>query len=218
MRWILSIVALVSVAAIADQVQIEKAITGINPIIQIESVKPVDDTPFFEVTLKTGERIYTDANGSHFVAGDLYRVGIGGLKNLTDIGRRADRQELLAQLDESKLVVGVATASCGESSSASCAAAQGVAVGQRALAVAQIELHRPCVSVGRAIEQAQEDVKSEAKFAITSATKNYEMVKDFLLPEAALMDDKRQTRAMEFKMANGDIAMINGVRYLALCP
>ena len=104
MRWILSIVALVSVAAVADQVQIEKAITGINPIIQIESVKPVDDTPFFEVTLKNGERIYTDANGSHFVAGDLYRVGIGGLKNLTDIGRRADRQELLAQLDESKLV------------------------------------------------------------------------------------------------------------------
>ena len=104
MRWILSIVALVSVAAISDQAEIEKAITGINPMIQIESVKPVDDTPFFEVTLKTGERIYTDSNGSHFVAGDLYQVGSGGVKNLTDIGRRADRQELLAQLDESTLV------------------------------------------------------------------------------------------------------------------
>ena len=80
MRWILSIIALVSMAAIADQVQIEKAITGINPIIQIESVKPVDDTPFFEVTLKTGERIYTDAKGSHFVAGDLYQVGSVGVK------------------------------------------------------------------------------------------------------------------------------------------
>ena len=49
MRWILSIIALVSMAAIADQAQIEKAITGINPMIQIESVRPVDDTPFFEV-------------------------------------------------------------------------------------------------------------------------------------------------------------------------
>ena len=97
--------ALVSVkTAIADQAQIEKAITGINPMIQIESVKPVDDTPFFEVTLKTGERIYTDSKGSHFVAGDLYQIGSVGVKNLTDIGRRADRQELLAQLDESKLV------------------------------------------------------------------------------------------------------------------
>jgi len=105
MRWLVSILAVFSVTAIADQAQIEKAITGINQMIQIESVKPINDTPFFEVTLKTGERIYTDATGSHFVAGDLYQVGSGGVKNLTDIGRRADRQELLGQLDESTLIV-----------------------------------------------------------------------------------------------------------------
>ena len=64
MRWLLSLLALFSVTAIADQAQIEKAITGINPMIQIESVKPIDETPFFEVTLKTGERIYTDSTGS----------------------------------------------------------------------------------------------------------------------------------------------------------
>jgi thiol:disulfide interchange protein DsbC len=105
MRWLVSLLAVFSVTAIADQAQIEKAITGINPMIQIESVKPIDQTPFFEVTLKTGERIYTDSTGSHFVAGDLYQVGSGGVKNLTDIGRRADRQELLDQLDESTLIV-----------------------------------------------------------------------------------------------------------------
>ena len=105
MRWLVSILAVFSVTAIADQALIEKAITGINPMIQIESVKPIDETPFFEVTLKTGERIYTDSTGSHFVAGDLYQVGSGGVKNLTDIGRRADRQELLGQLHESTLIV-----------------------------------------------------------------------------------------------------------------
>jgi thiol:disulfide interchange protein DsbC len=105
MRWLVSLLAVFSVTAIADQAQIEKAITGINPMIQIESVKPIDESPFFEVTLKTGERIYTNATGSHFVAGDLYQVGTGGVKNLTDIGRRADRQELLGQLDESSLIV-----------------------------------------------------------------------------------------------------------------
>lgn len=105
MRWLVSILVVFSVTAIADQAQIEKAITGINQMIQIESVKPINDTPFFEVTLKTGERIYTDATGSHFVAGDLYQVGSGGVKNLTDIGRRADRQGLLGQLDESTLIV-----------------------------------------------------------------------------------------------------------------
>ena len=105
MRWLVSILVVFSVTAIADQAQIEKAITGINQMIQIESVKPINDTPFFEVTLKTGERIYTDATGSHFVAGDLYQVGSGGVKNLTDIGRRADLQGLLGQLDESTLIV-----------------------------------------------------------------------------------------------------------------
>ena len=88
MRWLVSLLALFSVTVIADQAQIEKAITGINPMIQIKSVKPIDDTPFYEVTLKTGERIYTDSTGSYFVAGDLYQVDTGGVKNLTDVGRR----------------------------------------------------------------------------------------------------------------------------------
>ena len=80
MRWLVSLLALFSVTVIADQAQIEKAITGINSMIQIQSVKPIDDTPFYEVTLKTGERIYTDSTGSHFVAGDLYQVDIGSVK------------------------------------------------------------------------------------------------------------------------------------------
>jgi len=49
-------------------------------MIQIESVNAVDQTPFFEVTLTAGERIYTDATGSHFIAGDLYQVSIGALE------------------------------------------------------------------------------------------------------------------------------------------
>ena len=105
MRWLVSLLALFSVTVIADQAQIEKAITGINSMIQIQSVKPIDDTPFYEVTLKTGERIYTDSTGSHFVAGDLYQVDIGSVKNLTDVGRRADLRELVSKIDESKLII-----------------------------------------------------------------------------------------------------------------
>ena len=105
MRWLVSLLALFSVTVIADQAQIEKAITGINSMIEIKSVKPIDDTPFYEVTLKTGERIYTDSTGSHFVAGDLYQVDIGSVKNLTDIGRRADLRELVSQIDESELII-----------------------------------------------------------------------------------------------------------------
>ena len=41
--------------------------------------------------------------GSHFVAGDLYQVVSGGVKNLTDIGRRADRQNRWLNLTSRRL-------------------------------------------------------------------------------------------------------------------
>ena len=105
MRWLISAIVFISALVQADEVEIKKAILGINPIIRIDVVAPVDGTSFFEVTLETGERLYTDATGSHFVAGDLYQVGPGSVTNLTDAGRRTDRQALLLQLDDSKLIV-----------------------------------------------------------------------------------------------------------------
>jgi thiol:disulfide interchange protein DsbC len=105
MYWLALAFTLVSITATADEARIKQAIAGINAMIQIESVSAIDQTPFFEVTLEGGERIYTDATGSHFIAGDLYQVEASGVKNLTDIGRRKERQAILSGLDDSKLVV-----------------------------------------------------------------------------------------------------------------
>ncbi len=105
MRWLVLAIVFVSAFVSADEVKIKKTILGINPSIRIDSIKPVGGTPFFEVVLETGERLYTSETGSHFVAGDLYQVGLGGVTNLTDKVRRTDRQALLLQLDDSKLIV-----------------------------------------------------------------------------------------------------------------
>ena len=105
MRWLALIFAFGSVATMADEARIREAITGINPMIAIKSVDAVAQTPFFEVILMSGERIYTDKSGLYFVAGDLYNVGIGGVQNLTEISRRVDRRAMLEHLDPSKLVV-----------------------------------------------------------------------------------------------------------------
>ncbi|HBX27304.1 MAG TPA: protein-disulfide isomerase [Gammaproteobacteria bacterium] len=105
MRWLAWIFAFFSVAAMADEARIREAISGINPMIEIKSVDAVAQTPFFEVILMSGERIYTDKSGLYFVAGDLYNVGIGDLQNLTEISRRVDRQAILEDLDPLKLVV-----------------------------------------------------------------------------------------------------------------
>ncbi|MBE59283.1 MAG: protein-disulfide isomerase [Gammaproteobacteria bacterium] len=105
MRWLAWVFTFVSVATMADEARIREAITGINPMIQIKSVNAVVETPFFEVNLMSGERVYTDKSGLYFVAGDLYKIGTDGVKNLTEISRRVDRQAILKDLEPSKLVV-----------------------------------------------------------------------------------------------------------------
>ncbi len=105
MRWLIFTIALVSVSIKADEVAIKNAISGINPSVRIDSVLSIAGTPFFEVALETGERIYTDAMGSHFVAGDLYQVELGRTTNLTDVRRQKDRQILLSTLESSQLIV-----------------------------------------------------------------------------------------------------------------
>ena len=58
MRWLALVFTLVSITVTADEARIKQAITGINPMIQIESVSAVDQTPFFEEFLKVLNLIF----------------------------------------------------------------------------------------------------------------------------------------------------------------
>ncbi|PMR80398.1 DsbC family protein [Halomonas urumqiensis] len=71
-------------------------------------VESIHETPldgFFEVRLETGERFYSDAEGSHFLVGDLYENGERGLVNLTERGRNGERAERLASVPEDQRVI-----------------------------------------------------------------------------------------------------------------
>lgn len=105
MQWLIVAVGLVSGLATAGEEAIRKAMTGINSMIQVQSVTAIKSTPFFEVILHTGERIYTDADGTHFIAGDLYKVEGGQVANITESGRRIDRQKLLTDLHDDDLII-----------------------------------------------------------------------------------------------------------------
>lgn len=105
MRWLIMLILGLSQSVWADEDKIRQSILGINPAIQILAIAPVANTDLFEVSLGSGERIYITGDGSHFIAGDLYQVGAGGVRNLTDIGRQADRLAMLETLDPSTLVV-----------------------------------------------------------------------------------------------------------------
>lgn len=71
-------------------------------------VASVHETPvpgFYLVRLETGEAFYSDAEGKYFLVGDLYENGQGGLTNLTEQSRNAERTEQLANVPESERVV-----------------------------------------------------------------------------------------------------------------
>ncbi|MFY0989321.1 DsbC family protein [Halomonas sp. C05BenzN] len=71
----------------------------------VESVRETPVDGLFAVRLETGERFYSDAEGRHFLVGDLYENGEQGLVNLTEQGRNAERAERLASVPEDERVI-----------------------------------------------------------------------------------------------------------------
>lgn len=68
-------------------------------------VDRIEETPIeglYAVFLKTGETVYSSADGMHFVAGDLYglRTDVKGMNNLTEKFREEKRAKELASIDE----------------------------------------------------------------------------------------------------------------------
>lgn len=87
----------------ADALAERLAVSG-QPM-PVESVRETPLDGFFEVRLETGERFYSDAEGSHFLVGDLYENGEQGLVNLTERGRNDERAERLAGVPEDNRVI-----------------------------------------------------------------------------------------------------------------
>lgn len=59
----------------------------------------------YEVSVKGGPTLFLSADGSFFVAGDLFSIGPGGFINLAEKQRDADRRKALAALKTSDMIV-----------------------------------------------------------------------------------------------------------------
>ncbi|MCH4561873.1 MULTISPECIES: DsbC family protein [Halomonas] len=71
----------------------------------VESVRETPMEGLYEVRLETGESFYSDAEGRHFLVGDLYENAGQGLVNLTEQGRNAERAERLAEIPDAERVI-----------------------------------------------------------------------------------------------------------------
>ncbi|SDM07252.1 thiol:disulfide interchange protein DsbC [Modicisalibacter muralis] len=100
----LSMNATLALAAPAPEELAERLAVNGEPM----PVASVSETPLeglFEVRLESGETFYSDAEGEHFIVGDLYANRDEGLVNLTQQSRNAERAERLAEIPEDRFVV-----------------------------------------------------------------------------------------------------------------
>ncbi|MBN3564018.1 DsbC family protein [Aliamphritea spongicola] len=87
------------------EADIRNALRGLNAMVPIVEVKPAAFPGLYQVTLKSGETLYTNESGSHFVVGDMFKVSENGaLVNLTEEAKKGDRLELLASNDASDTI------------------------------------------------------------------------------------------------------------------
>lgn len=71
-------------------------------------VKQVSATPMdglYHVRLESGESFYSNADGSHFLVGELYQNADNGLVNLTEQSRNQERAAALAAVPDSERVI-----------------------------------------------------------------------------------------------------------------
>ncbi|MGM0856727.1 MAG: DsbC family protein [Pseudomonadota bacterium] len=106
MGWLLASALIPMVAqanSVPDELRDSLSVNG-----QAMPVDDVRETPMegiYHVRLENGETFYSNADGSHFLVGDLYENADSGLVNLTEQSRNQERAEAIAAVPEIERVV-----------------------------------------------------------------------------------------------------------------
>lgn len=82
-----------------------KALSAARPDLQYEQPRPSPMAGLYEVQVKGGPLLYIDADGRHFIAGDLFAVQKSGFVNLAEQGRQKERAELIAAVKPEDMII-----------------------------------------------------------------------------------------------------------------
>jgi|TARA_B110000967_G_scaffold67375_1_gene69675 thiol:disulfide interchange protein DsbC len=80
-------------------------IAEVRPDLPITSVTASPLAGFYDAALPGGQILHFSADAKYFFTGDLYEVQDVGLVNVTEKSRTDARKQMLAQLDESEMLV-----------------------------------------------------------------------------------------------------------------
>ena len=73
--------------------------------LKVESVESSAMPGLYAVQFANGPVVYTNADGSYFVVGDLHAVTADGFVNLTEQRRDGDRVKLIAAVEEKDMII-----------------------------------------------------------------------------------------------------------------
>lgn len=92
-----------------DIVDVKKTITAVfkrvRPEWQLQFVKMTPIVGVYEVQVLNGPLVYSSAEGDYFIAGDLYKVAVGGFVNLAEQKREGARAQTLAKVALEDMIV-----------------------------------------------------------------------------------------------------------------
>ncbi|WP_030074422.1 DsbC family protein [Halomonas alkaliantarctica] len=92
-----------SADAVAERLAETLQVNGQSMPVEQVNATPMDGV--YHVILDSGESFYSNADGSHFLVGDLYQNADNGLINLTEQAQNQERAEALASIPASERVV-----------------------------------------------------------------------------------------------------------------
>nr|WP_298414979.1 DsbC family protein [uncultured Halomonas sp.] len=88
-----------------DTQALQQGLTINGKTVPVKSVKQTPLEGILEVRLESGETLYSDSEGKHFVVGDLFANGEQGLVNLTQQAQDQVRVEQLAKVPQKDKVI-----------------------------------------------------------------------------------------------------------------
>lgn len=90
----------------SKEAAIRSALSALNSQVPIVAVADAPFPGLYEVTLASGEKLYVNEIGSHFIVGEVYKVQPDGrLVNLTEEGKKAQRIEQVAAIDPQDMII-----------------------------------------------------------------------------------------------------------------
>jgi thiol:disulfide interchange protein DsbC len=82
-----------------------KALSAARSDLKYDQPRPSPIAGLWAVQVQGGPLLYVNADGSYFIAGDLFQVQPTGFSNLAEAGRQKERAELIAQVKPADMII-----------------------------------------------------------------------------------------------------------------